>query len=103
MKKLLVISLCFILGVVLSASIAKADVSVQVGPRVGVQVQTPGSYLVQPPAYRVPAYYYVQPRPYLVTPVVKPRPPKPNFWTPIRNKIWRHYNRPSVNYIITPQ
>jgi len=105
MKKLLIIGLCFVLGVVLSVSIADADVSVKVGPRVDVQVQAPGSYLVQPSAYmvRVPAYYYVQPRPYLVTPVVKPRPPKPNFWTPLRNEIWRKKNRPRVNYVITPQ
>lgn len=106
MKKLMIIGLCFVLGVVLSVSVADAQVSVRVGPvQVQTQTQAPGSYMVQPPAYRVrvPAYYYVQPRPYMVTPVVKPRPPKPNFWTPIRNKIWRHNNRPSVRYIITPQ
>ena len=103
MKKLLIVALVFVLGCFTTQLLGQevkgqsvlvtpkpyavaVDVAV---PRVVVQVQR--------------GYVMVQPRPYLVTPFIQLPPPKPLFPTPFRDKIWRHKNKPRVNYIVTPQ
>ena len=95
MKKLLIIAVVFALGVLATEAFGQ----------VRVQVQGP-SVVVQPPGYNVrvnvPQYYRVQPRPYVVTPIVTPPPPKPLFWTPLRNMWWKAHHKPSVHYHVRP-
>jgi len=95
MKKIIICAVALILGV--CATQAFGQVSVRVGGP---------SYIVQPPAYNVrvnvPQYYRVQPNPYLVTPHVKLPPPKPQFWTPLRNMFWYSTHKPRVHYHVQP-
>ena len=98
MKNLLIVTAALILGVIATQVFAQ---------QVSVNVNTglPGqSVLVQPRGYNVvvPQVYRVQPPPYMVTPYYIPRPPKPIFKTPLRDKIWRHKNPPRMYYRVSP-
>jgi len=77
----------FILGVCINQASAQ-DVSVQVGPGVGVQVQS---------GYVVPGQVYVVPRPYYYH-------VKPLFRTPWRDRIWhnRHYRYHRLGRLLGP-
>jgi hypothetical protein len=93
MKKIILCIVMLILGVVATQAFGQTSVR---GP----------SVIVQPPAYNVrvnvPHYYRIQPNPYLVTPYVKLPPPKPEFWTPLRNAFWKATHKPSVQYHVQP-
>ena len=94
MKKLLIIAIVFLFGVCTTEAF---------GQRVVVQGN---SVLVQPPGYNVrvnvPQYYRVQPQPYVVTPHMVLPPPKPQFWTPVRNFFWRAAHPARVHYHVQP-
>ena len=94
MKKLLIIAIVFALGVLATQAFAQQPVPQVAGP----------AHVVRPPVYEVivPQVIQVRPQPYTVTPVVTPRPPKPLFWTPIRNKLWRMTHKPKVRYYVAP-
>lgn len=93
MKKVLLVIAMFVLGV--CATQAFGQVTMQ-----------GRSVLVQPPAYNVrvnvPQYYRVQPQPYVVTPHLRLPPPKPNFWTPVRNFFWRSAHPARIHYHVQP-
>lgn len=94
MKKILLIIAILIMGTGVTQALGQINV------RVG------SPYVIQPPAYNVgvnvPQYYRVQPQPYLVTPQVKLPPPKPLFWTPVRNFLWRSAHPARIHYHVQP-
>ena len=84
MKKIMILAMALILGLLVSQVSAQVVV---VEPGVRVQVQVPQvepgpSVVVVPPGYARVAPQYVAP----VGP--PPVPPKPQFWTPVRNGLW---------------